>query len=450
MKGSFNVSKEIGFDKIEEFASDFGKCKKRLNSQRAVIKNGILESSENHYSKVLNTPVFSIDLETGNVSNQKQSGRCWMFAALNTFRHDIAMKFKMKDFELSQNYTFFWDKFEKANYFYENILATANEELTSRKVSFLLQTPQQDGGQWDMLVALIQKYGIVPKTVMPETHSSSASRELNTYLNKKMRKDAITLRKLVSEEATEEIIQEEKEKMLAGIYSILATSLGTPPIEFDYEYRDSDNEYHMERNLTPQSFYEKFIGEDLNEYISVINAPTDDKPYNQMYTVEMLGNVVGGKEVRHLNVDMPTFKELAIAQLKAGESVWYGCDVGQSSTRDTGIMATDIYDVDSTLSVDFSMTKAERLDYGESLMTHAMVLTGVNIVDNQPTKWKVENSWGDKVGTKGYFVMSDSWMDEYTYQIVVRKEFLSDQLKKVVQDDQVTLLDPWDPMGALA
>lgn len=444
------MSKEIGFDKIEEFASDFGKCKKRLNSQRAVIKNGILESSENHYSKVLNTPVFSIDLETGNVSNQKQSGRCWMFAALNTFRHDIAMKFKMKDFELSQNYTFFWDKFEKANYFYENILATANEELTSRKVSFLLQTPQQDGGQWDMLVALIQKYGIVPKTVMPETHSSSASRELNTYLNKKMRKDAITLRKLVSEEATEEIIQEEKGKMLAGIYSILATSLGTPPIEFDYEYRDSDNEYHMERNLTPQSFYEKFIGEDLNEYISVINAPTDDKPYNQMYTVEMLGNVVGGKEVRHLNVDMPTFKELAIAQLKAGESVWYGCDVGQSSTRDTGIMATDIYDVDSTLSVDFSMTKAERLDYGESLMTHAMVLTGVNIVDNQPTKWKVENSWGDKVGTKGYFVMSDSWMDEYTYQIVVRKEFLSDQLKKVVQDDQVTLLDPWDPMGALA
>ena len=444
------MSKEIGFDKIEEFASDFGKCKKRLNSQRAVIKNGILEPSENHYSKVLNTPVFSIDLETGNVSNQKQSGRCWMFAALNTFRHDIAMKFKMKDFELSQNYTFFWDKFEKANYFYENILGTAGEELTSRKVSFLLQTPQQDGGQWDMLVALIQKYGIVPKEVMPETHSSSASGVLNTYLNKKMRKDAIRLRQLVSENANEEQLQEEKEKMLAGIYSILATSLGIPPTEFDYEYRDADNEYHIEKGLTPQSFYDKFIGEDLNEYISVINAPTADKPYNQMYTVEMLGNVVGGKEVRHLNVDMPTFKELAIAQLKAGESVWYGCDVGQSSTRDTGIMATDIYDVDSTLSVDFSMTKAERLDYGESLMTHAMVLTGVNIVDNQPTKWKVENSWGDKVGTKGYFVMSDSWMDEYTYQIVVRKEFLSDQLKKVVQDDQVTLLDPWDPMGALA
>ncbi|MDF0478655.1 C1 family peptidase [Vagococcus sp. PNs007] len=444
------MSKEIEFNKIEEFASDFGKCKKRLNSQRAVIKNGILEPSENHYSKVLNTPVFSIDLETGNVSNQKQSGRCWMFAALNTFRHDIAMKFKMKDFELSQNYTFFWDKFEKANYFYENILGTAGEELTSRKVSFLLQTPQQDGGQWDMLVALIQKYGIVPKEVMPETHSSSASGVLNTYLNKKMRKDAIRLRQLVSENANEEQLQEEKKKMLAGIYSILATSLGTPPTEFDYEYRDADNEYHIEKGLTPRSFYDKFIGEDLNEYISVINAPTADKPYNQMYTVEMLGNVVGGKEVRHLNVDMPTFKELAITQLKAGESVWYGCDVGQSSTRDTGIMATDIYDVDSTLSVDFSMTKAERLDYGESLMTHAMVLTGVNIVDNHPTKWKVENSWGDKVGTKGYFVMSDSWMDEYTYQIVVRKEFLSEELKKVVQDDHVTLLDPWDPMGALA
>lgn len=444
------MSKEIKFNKIEELASNFGKCKKRLNSQRAVVKNGILESSENHYSKVLNTPVFSIDLDTGNVSNQKQSGRCWMFAALNTFRHDIAQKFKMKDFELSQNYTFFWDKFEKANYFYENILATGKEELTSRKVAFLLQTPQQDGGQWDMLVALIQKYGIVPKEVMPETHSSSASRELNTYLNKKMRKDAITLRKLVSEEATEEIIQEEKEKMLAGIYSILATSLGTPPVNFDYEYRDADNVYHIEKDLTPQTFYNKFIGEDLNNYVSVINAPTADKPYNQMYTVEMLGNVVGGKEVRHLNVDMPTFKELAIAQLKAGESVWYGCDVGQSSTRDTGIMATDIYDVDSTLNVDFSMSKAERLDYGESLMTHAMVLTGVNLVDNKPTKWKVENSWGDKVGTKGYFVMSDAWMDEYTYQIVVRKDYLSDELKQIVEADDVVTLAPWDPMGALA
>lgn len=444
------MSKEIQAAQIAAYAENFTKCKKNRMAQQAVVKNGILASSENQSSAVLNTPVFSIDLDTGEVANQKQSGRCWMFAALNTFRHQIATSFKLKDFELSQNYTFFWDKFEKANYFYENIIATGEEELTSRKVAFLLQTPQQDGGQWDMLVALIQKYGVVPKVIMPEAFSSSASQQLNTYLNKKLRKDAVTLRELVAKKATEAELAEAKNDMLAGIYKILATSLGTPPTNFDFEYRDADKNYHIETGLTPQSFYEKFVGMDLNEYVSIINSPTADKPYQQMYTVEMLGNVVGGKEVRHLNVDMPTFKDLAIAQLKAGEAVWYGCDVGQSSTRDTGIMATDIYDVDLTLGVDFSMTKAERLDYSESLMTHAMVLTGVDLVDDKPTKWKVENSWGDKVGSKGYFVMSDDWMNEYTYQIVVKKEYLSEALQQVVAEDDVTVLAPWDPMGALA
>lgn len=444
------MSKEISFSHIEQFNANYLKDDKHLMSQRAVVKNGILASSENQSSTVLNTPVFSIDLDTGNVTNQKQSGRCWMFAALNTFRHHIQDAFNIKQFELSQSYTFFWDKFEKANYFYENILATSEEDLTSRKVSFLLQTPQQDGGQWDMLVAIIQKYGIVPKSVMPESYSSSKSSELNTYLNKKLRRDAMVLRNLVAEGATEETITLEKESMLQEIYTLLCTSLGTPPTTFDFSYYDKEEAYHLVRDLTPQSFYDQFIGRDLSDYVSVINAPTKDKPYNQLYTVEMLGSVVGGKEVRHLNVDIDTFKELAIDQLKHGEAVWYGCDVGQSSTRDTGIMATDIYSVADTLDIDYSMSKAERLDYGESLMTHAMVLTGVDLVDDKPTKWKVENSWGNKVGSKGYFVMSDEWLEEYTYQIVVDKKYLSDELRQIVAADNVTTLAPWDPMGALA
>lgn len=444
------MSKEISFSHIEQFNANYLKDDKHLMSQRAVVKNGILASSENQSSTVLNTPVFSIDLDTGNVTNQKQSGRCWMFAALNTFRHHIQDAFNIKQFELSQSYTFFWDKFEKANYFYENILATSEEELTSRKVSFLLQTPQQDGGQWDMLVAIIQKYGIVPKSVMPESYSSSKSSELNTYLNKKLRRDAMVLRNLVAEGATEETITLEKESMLQEIYTLLCTSLGTPPTTFDFSYYDKEEAYLLVRDLTPQSFYDQFIGRDLSDYVSVINAPTKDKPYNQLYTVEMLGSVVGGKEVRHLNVDIDTFKELAIDQLKHGEAVWYGCDVGQSSTRDTGIMATDIYSVADTLDIDYSMSKAERLDYGESLMTHAMVLTGVDLVDDKPTKWKVENSWGNKVGSKGYFVMSDEWLEEYTYQIVVDKKYLSDELRQIVAADNVTTLAPWDPMGALA
>lgn len=372
-----------------------------------------------------------------------------MFAALNTFRHKMIQNFQLKEFELSQNYTFFWDKYEKANYFYENIINTADQPLASRKVAFLLATPQQDGGQWDMIVSIFQKYGIVPKSAMPESSNSSNSRDLNNYLNKKLRKDATILRNLIEAGKTGEQVQEAKAKMLEEVYNFLAISLGTPPATFDFEYRDEQQNYHIDQQLTPQTFYDKYVGVDLDEYVSIINAPTQDKPYNKTYTVEMLGNVVGGKEVKYINVDMTTFKKLAQAQLEQGESVWFGCDVGQSSTRDSGIMALDAYDMNDLFDIDFTMTKAERLDYGESLMTHAMVLTGVDVVEGKTTKWKVENSWGEKVGTKGFFVMSDAWMDEYTYQIVIRKDLLSPELQAVWEEEPTTLA-PWDPMGALA
>lgn len=433
----------------QKFHTRFVENNKQNALQRGVVKNGITASAQNQSAEVNNVPVFSVDLTTGKVANQKQSGRCWMFAALNTFRHKMINSFNLKDFELSQNYTFFWDKYEKSNYFYENIIATADQELTSRKVAFLLAIPQQDGGQWDMIVSLFQKYGVVPKTAMPESSNSSNSRDLNNYLNKKLRKDATVLRELMASGKTAAEVQTAKEAMLEEVYNFLAISLGTPPETFDFEYRDEEKKYHLDQQLTPQSFYEKYVGVNLDDYVSVINAPTADKPYNQTYTVEMLGNVVGGKEVKYINVDMTTFKKLAVAQLEQGESVWFGCDVGQSSTRDSGIMSLDAYDMNDLFDIDFTMTKAERLDFGESLMTHAMVLTGVDLIDGTSTKWKVENSWGEKVGDKGFFVMSDAWMDEYTYQIVVRKEFLSPELQEVWKQEP-TVLAPWDPMGALA
>lgn len=440
-------------------AADLASYQKALDAtpgskalQKAVMNNGVLKSAESIESQTKMDQTFSIDLSTGAVANQKQSGRCWMFAALNTMRHGIQAQFKIKDFELSQNFTFFWDKFEKSNYFYENVLATADQPLDSRKVAFLMTTPQQDGGQWDMLTALIDKYGIVPKSAMPETFSSSASRELNSTLNLKLRHDAVALRKLVADKASEKDITDAKSKMLSEVYRILAYTLGNPPTEFDFEYRDDDKAYHIDRDLTPKTFYDKYIGWDLDQYQSIINSPTADKPYNHLYTVEMLGNVIGGREVRHLNLEINDFKALAIKQLEAGESVWFGSDVGQSSDRKIGILDTAIYDEDTLFDTDFTMSKAERLDYGESLMTHAMVLTGVDIVDGKPTKWKVENSWGDKVGEKGYFVASDAWFDEFVYQIVINKSFLSTELNDTIKKeyDQPTVLAPWDPMGALA
>lgn len=440
---------KITNERTQAFRKAFEKNSKQTALQRSVVKNGIRASAENIQTHVENTPVFSIDLATGKVANQKQSGRCWMFAALNTFRHKLLTTFQLKDFELSQNYTFFWDKYEKANYFYENILNTAEQAVTSREVAFLLQTPQQDGGQWDMVVSLFKKYGVVPKSVMPESSNSSNSRDLNNYLNKLLRKHAVLLRQMVAEDATEEEIQANREAMLQEVYNLLAISLGTPPETFDFEYRDEEKNYHLEQGLTPQQFYDDYIGVDLDNYVSIINAPTEDKPFMKSYTVDMLGNVVGGKQVKYLNLEMEEFKDLAIHQLEQGESVWFGCDVGQSSTRDSGIMALDAYDVDDLFDVDLTMTKAERLDYGESMMTHAMVLTGVDIINDQAKKWKVENSWGEKVGEKGFFVMSDEWMDEFTYQIVVRKEFLTQEQLAAFEAEPIVLA-PWDPMGALA
>lgn len=444
------MSKAISQEQLQNFQADLDKHEGHEVNERAVTKNGILSVSADYRSEVAMDRVFSIDIDTGKVADQKRSGRCWMFAALNTMRHSMREKLHMKDdFELSQNYTFFWDKLEKSNYFLENVLQTTELPTSDRKVAWLMQTPQQDGGQWDMLVALIQKYGVVPQTVMPETFNSSNSTEINKQLNLKLRKDAVELRELVAANKSDADIQKAKEKMLNEIYRMLAYTFGEPPANFDFEYRDTDNNYHRIENITPQEFFKKYVGWNLDDYVSIINAPTADKPFNHMYTVEMLGNVLGGRQVRHLNLDMQTFRKVAIEQLRHGESVWFGSDVGQESDRKKGIMDTNLYHQDELFDVDFSMSKAERLDYGESMMTHAMVLTGVDLVDGQPTKWKVENSWGDKVGEKGFFVMSDDWMEEFCYQIVVNKKYLPKDLQEILKEEP-TVLAPWDPMGALA
>ena len=414
--------------------------------ENAISHNGLLTSLEKRSSAVENTPVFSQD----KVSDQKASGRCWMFAALNTFRHKMIAGFQLEDFELSQAHTFFWDKYEKSNWFLDQMLATADQELTSRKVKFLLDTPQQDGGQWDMVVSLFEKYGVVPKSVYPESISSGNSRELNQILNKLLRQDAQILRELVAAGANLAELHAKKEELLQEVFNFLAMNLGLPPRQFDFSYRDKDNNFHSESGLTPQVFFKKYVDLKLDDYVSIINAPTADKPYGQSYTVEMLGNVVGSKPVRYLNVEMDRLKELAIAQMQAGETVWFGSDVGQSSNRKAGIMADGMYDFTSSMDIQLTQDKAGRLDYSESLMTHAMVLTGVDLDENgKAKKWKVENSWGEKVGNKGYFVASDSWMDEYTYQIVVRKEFLT-EAELAAYEAEPIVLAPWDPMGALA
>ena len=445
--GGYFMGKSI----TREFLNDSLKNKNLTNTvvMNAVIKNGIDAVAMNSKSLISNQPVFSEEIDTGKVTNQKQSGRCWMFAGLNILRQRIIEKYGIKDFELSQCYTMFYDKLEKSNYFFERIIDTLDEAVDSRVVMWILGNPIQDGGQWDMLCNVIEKYGVVPKYVMPETFQSSKSVEMNRLLSAKLRQGAIKLRSLYEEKKGIKAIGKEKEKLMSSVYNMLCCFLGTPPEKFDFEYKDTDNKYNRIENLTPMEFYKNYAGADLRNYVSVINAPTKDKKFNTSYTVQFLGNVEGGNEIKYLNVDIDTFKELAIKQLKDHESVWFGCDVGKMSDRMSGVMDTDLYNYGEVLNTDFKMTKGERLDYCESCLTHAMVLTGVDIIDGKSKHWKVENSWGEDRGDKGYFTMSDAWLDEYTYQVVINKKYLSDVQRKAY-DKEPVMLKPWDPMGSLA
>lgn len=373
-----------------------------------------------------------------------------MFAALNCMRFQVIKKQNLEDFELSQSYPLFYDKLEKANYFLESILDTLDEPTDGRLIAHLLAAPLNDGGQWDMLCSIVEKYGLVPKTAMPESVSSSATQEMVSYMTEKLREYACVLRKGHKAGKSMEQLKKEKEAMMETVYRMLCISLGKPPRTFTFEYRDKDGNFHREENLTPKAFYEKYVGLRLDDYVSVINAPTEDKPFYRSYTVQYLGNVKEGRPVKYVNLPIEEMKQAAIAQLKDGEPVWFGCDVGKRSFRDGGLMDTGIYDVETLFDTDFPMTKAERLEYGQSLMTHAMVFQGVNLDENgKPDRWRVENSWGEEAGKKGYFVMSDRWFDEYNYQVVVNKKYLSSKALEAYEKEPVRL-NPWDPMGSLA
>lgn len=440
--------KDADYELIKGYKNEFEGDRQRMLMMNATIKSGIDAVAVDYKAAVNTTYTFSVDITTGDITNQKSSGRCWLFAGLNVMRWHIMQKLNLKTFELSQNYQMFWDKFEKANFFLNSIIETIDEPTDSRIINWLLQSPVQDGGQWDMFINLVEKYGVVPKEKMPETFHSGNTRKLNWVLTLKLRGCAAKLRDLYKSGMSADELWNYKEDMLRDIYFILCQSLGTPPDKFDFEARDKDEKFIRDMDITPLEFVQKNIDINLDDYISIISAPTEDKPFNHTYTVKFLGNVEG-KPVKYLNVDVPVMKQLAIVQMENGEPVWFGCDVGKWLERDNGIMDMDQFDYSGALGVDIGMDKAGRLDYGESQMTHAMVFTGVNIIDGVPNRWKVENSWGDTNGKKGIYVMNDNWFGEYMYQIVVKKSYLSEELLSALDTEPIEL-KPWDPMGSLA
>ncbi|HRX41196.1 MAG TPA: C1 family peptidase [Clostridia bacterium] len=441
--------KSISQEAIEGFrrTTESNPCHAIL--QKALVNSGIEAVTMNQQSEINMQYTFSTEIKTGDITHQKSSGRCWMFAGMNVLRKQIMDKCNLKTFELSQNYLLFYDKLEKANYFYENILDTLDMDTDSRLIAWLLSAPLQDGGQWDMLVNIINKYGVVPKWLMPETFHSSNTGKMVQLLTRKLRKDAAYMRREYRNGKSTDVLRDEKTAMMQDIYTVLCRCLGTPPSMFDFEYTDKDDKFTRVEGLTPKSFYDRYVSTDLSEYVSLINAPTADKPYGRTYTVSRLGNVYGGNDVLYLNVPIEDLKAAAVSQLKDGELVWFGCDVGKMLNRNLGIMDTLMYDYEGALGTSVELTKAEQLDYGDSLMTHAMVFTAVNEVNGRTVRWKVENSWGDKSGKDGWFIMSDEWFDKFMYQVVVNKKHLTEEQRKSLAQEPI-VLKPWDPMGSLA
>jgi bleomycin hydrolase len=414
-------------------------------------------------ARMLSVPrSMSHHLDDWEATDQKQSGRCWMFAGLNLLRVGTAARLGVKEFEFSESYLQFWDKLEKANHWLESILATADRDVDDRTVAHLLTSPADDGGQWNMFLALVAKHGLVPKEVMPETQSSSKTAKLNRDLSSLLRRAAADLRRRSAANATPEELAEAKEEVLASVHRILSLHLGTPPASFSWQWRDSDKAFHRDGELTPREFAARYVTLPIDDYVCIVHDPRPSSPFGRTFTVEHLGNVVGAPQVVYLNVEMPLMKQLAAEALvgsegRPAEPVWFGCDVGQMLDGDLGLWHATLYDYDAlyaTQDLGPVLAKADRLHHHGTSMTHAMLLTGVNVVDGPgdrqvPTRWRVENSWGTEKADKGFWTMDDSWFDEYVFEIAVPRSALPDELRSALGQDPI-VLPAWDPMGALA
>ena len=439
---------EIKKEYFKKQAKNYLKDDKNVILRHALTKNSIYSLANNQDDIKDMDFNFDINIKTLPAANQKASGRCWIFAATNVCREVVAEKCNLANFELSQSYLAFFDRLEKANYLLESVIELIDKDYDDRTLTYLLQNGVGDGGQWDMFVNLVNKYGLCPKNVYPETSTSSATRETAQLINFNIRKFASDAKALY-EKSGIDAVRKEKNKLLDKFYNLLTNCYGVLPEKFDFEYTDKDGNYHLEKGFTPIKFKEKYLGNLLDDFVSLINAPTKSKPFNKTYTVKYLGNVVGGKDVTHLNVSMDRMKELILAQLKDNRIVWFGSDVGFYGDREEGVWDDGKFDLLSPYALDLKMDKGESLDYHASQMNHAMCITGVAFKEDKPSKWKIENSWGTDRAKAGYYIMSASWFDQFVYQAVVDKKYLSKEEIKALNAKPV-VLKPWDPMGSLA
>ena len=442
------MSKGVTEAQIEEFRKSFDSDPSATVAQNAV-SNADLSTLALRRDLVQNMDFsFSTKLDEWSATNQRRSGRCWLFATLNLFRVGAMKKMNVKNFEFSQAHIHFWDKLERANHFLEAILETSDRPVDDRTIHFLLSDPIGDGGQWNMATNLIRKHGLVPMSAYPESHSSSSTRSMNTVLKDILRTTASEIRGILDDGGSKNEARKHKEERMKEIWRVLCIHLGTPPEKFDWQWRDKDKEFHRKGTMTPLEFVDEYVEVDWEDYICIVNDPRNE--YYRTYTVDFLQNVAGGPPVVYLNVPSDEMKDITQRLLEDGIPVWMGCDVGKNMARKRGLWDAELYDLKRLYGIQFGMEKADRLRFGQTMMTHAMLFTGVDVVDGKPRRWRVENSWGSEdSGEKGFYTMNDNWYDEHMFEIAAPKDYLTDEMKSGLKGDPI-VLPAWDPMGSLA
>ena len=442
---AMNGEGAISADLLQEFQESL-----KMNEMTKAAQNAATETSMR--SLILNREMvnraddhFNFRIDTKKITDQKTTGRCWIYAALNMMRPAAMKALAVSEIEFSQNYLFFYDKLEKANMFLETIIETADRPIDDRELHLMLESPIADGGWWTFVVALIEKYGIVPNEIMPETVNCEKSRYMNFLLNNVLRKDAYVLREMASKGKKTKALRKEKEQMLAEFYRLLAIHLGTPPQEFTWRYQNKKKELISE-TYTPLSFLEKTADFDLGNFITIANHPSHEMDTH--YKIKYCRNFADLPDMHFLNLEMDRLKEFSLTMVLDSVPVWFAADTRHDMERDHGIMAPGIYDYKSLFGVDFTLPKKARFEYRGSIPGHAMALIGVDLENEQPRKWLVENSWGTDIGNKGYWTMYDAWFNEYIYVVIIDKQYLPDDVLALLET-KAEELPLWDPISTM-
>ncbi len=434
----------INPDLLNSMRSDFKKDSGSQAIMNAVSSNDIQKLALSRENLGEGDTYFSYRVKTNGITNQKSTGRCWLFTGMNVIRAQVINKYSLDEFSFSHNYNFFYDQLEKANLFYEGIITTAGKPLDDKKVEWFFKNPIGDGGQWTGVIDIINKYGLVPSDVFPESYNSENTSRMSRLIRTKLKKDALEMRKMYADGIGVIAIRKMKEKKLAEVYKILAITLGEPPTEFEWRYKDKDDNVSELKSYTPQSFFKDFVGINLDDYVMFMNDPT--REFGKLYEIDYDRHVYEGHNWKYLNLKTDKIKEFAKKSIMDGEGMYFSCDVGKQLDKDNGTLNVNNYNYNDLFRVDFDMDKKERIETFSSGSTHGMALMAVDLdKDGKPVKWLLENSWGKDSGFEGNLIMTDKWFDEYMFRLVINKKYLDDEIMKLFEQEAI-LLPPWDPM----